>query len=241
MGFGWRRSFAEENAAVAVSLNQVLDWYDRFDLDGNRHGRAARSTTNLNASLTQVLSPTTIADLSYGGTWQTGTLGNTWGSVPLDDGTRGEERLPRERLRHALAVRLAQWLPWQAALKLRYRAYVDDWGIRAHTGEVDLTQRIFGVVRLKASYRRHRQTAARFFTTSADPASTDVRTADSDLGAFTAETVGGTIAVDIAPASAPAGTDALWRDLHVDIGYERYFRSDGLMVDVTTWGLGFRF
>ena len=30
-------------------------------------------------------------------------------------------------------------------------------------------------------------------------------------------------------------------DLHVDIGYERYVRSDNLRVDVSTCGLGFRF
>jgi hypothetical protein len=238
IGIGWRRSFAEENTSLAASLNQVMDWFDRFDLAGQRHGRAARSTSNVNLSLTQVLSPTTIVDLSYGGTWQEGTLSNTWSSVLLSDGTRGEERLPRERLRHALAARLAQWLPWEGALKLRYRAYVDGWGIRAHTGEADLVQRLFGVVQLRATYRRHKQTEARFFTTSGDPASTDLRTADSDLGAFVAQTVGGGISLDLARAG-PAGP--FWRDLHVDIGYERYFRSDHLTIDVTTWGLGFRF
>ena len=67
---------------------------------------------------------------------------------------------------------------WNGALKLNYREYFDDWGIRAHTGEVDLLQRLFGVVQLRASYRRHWQTGARFFTTSADPALTDdLRTA----------------------------------------------------------------
>jgi len=240
MGIGWRRSFAEENTALALSLNQVLDWFDRFDLDGNRHGRAARSTSNLNLALSQVLSPTTIADLSYGGTWQTGTLGNTWSSVLLSDGTRGDERLPRQRLRHALAVRVAQWLPWEGALKLRYRAYVDGWGIRAHTGEADLVQRLFGIVQLRASYRRHTQTQARFFTISADPTGTELRTADSDLGAFVAQTVGGAVSIDLARGGAGAKA-VFWRDLHVDIGYERYFRSDHLTIDVTTWGLGFRF
>ena len=238
LGLGWRRSFAEENTAIGASVNQVVDWFDHFDLGGGRHGRSNRSTTNVNLSLTQVLSPTTIANLSYGGTVQLGTLSNTWSSVLQSDGTRSEERLPRRRLRHALAARLAQWLPWDGALKLRYRAYVDDWGIRAHTGEADLLQRLFGVVQLRASYRRHWQTGARFFTTSAAPAITDdLRTADSDLAALTAQTIGGALSVDV----AAGGSDAFWRDLHVDIGYERYFRSDDLRIHVTTWGLGFRF
>jgi hypothetical protein len=134
-GLGAARSFAEDNTVVALSLNQIVDWFDRFRVDGTRNGRANRSTTNLNLTLTQVLSPTTVAAVSYGGTLQTGTLGNTWASVLLSDGKRDEERFPRERWRHALAVRLAQWLPWEGALRASYRLYVDDWSVVAHTAE----------------------------------------------------------------------------------------------------------
>jgi len=234
VGLGASRSFAEDNTVVGVSANQILDWFDRFDLDGNRHGRATRSTTNLNVDVTQVLSPTTLANFSYGGTIQAGTLGNTWSSVQLADGSRGEERLPGHRLRDAATARVAQWLPWNGALTLSYRAYLDSWGIAAHSSEGTLAQRLPAGLTLRANYRVHWQSAPGFFTTAGDPAASGFRTSDSDLGRLHAQTFGGALLLDL-PLARRA------HDLHVDIGYERYVRSDNLRVDVTTCAVGFRF
>jgi Protein of unknown function (DUF3570) len=234
LGVGATKSFAEDNTVVGASLNQILDWFDHFDLDGNRHGRATRTTTNVNVDLTQVLSPTTIANVTYGGTVQAGTMGNTWNSVPLTDGTRGDERLPGHRLRHAVAGRVAQWLPWNGALTLSSRLYVDSWGIGASSSEAALAQRIVGGLYVRANYRFHWQSAPSFFTILADPATPGFRTADSDLGRLHAQTIGGAVLVDLPLARRV-------RDLHADFGYERYLRSDSLTVHVTTCALGFRF
>ncbi|HVZ75630.1 MAG TPA: DUF3570 domain-containing protein [Polyangia bacterium] len=234
MGLGATRSLAEDNTVVGVSFNAVIDWFDRFDLSGDRHGRAVRSTENVNVDLTQVLSPTTIANVSYGGTLQSGEMGNTWASVPLTDGTRGDERLPTTRFRHAVAARALQWLPWQGVLALTSRAYLDSWGIGALTGEAMLTQRLFGGVYVRGNYRYHHQNAPSFYTIAADPMATGNRTADSDLAALHAQTIGGMVGADL-PVIARV------RDVHVDIGYERYVRSNDLTVHLTTCALGFRF
>ena len=241
-GLGVTRSFAEENTVVGASVNEVVDWFDRFAIDGSRHGRGNRSTSNLNLTLTQVLSSSTVAALSYGGTLQTGTLGNTWSSVLLADGTRGEEVLPRERWRHALAVRVAEWLPWNAALKGSYRLYLDDWSVLAHTGELTLVQRLVGGLHLRAQYRLHHQSAVRFFTKAARPGAGGYRTGDSDLARFVAQTVGGAISWDLPRNGWKNG----WRsgrisDVHVDLGYERYFRSNDMTVDIATCGFGLLF
>jgi hypothetical protein len=239
VGVGFTRSFAEDNTVVGASINSVVDWFDRFDLEGKRHGRANRSTSNINLTLTQLLSPTTIVALSYGGTWQVGTLGNTWTSVLMSDGTRGEERLPTQRRRHTIAGRIAQWLPWNAALKAGYRAYIDGWGVAAHTLDGNLNQRLTPWLRLRADYRWHHQSAVRYFTTSAG-VDDRFRTADSDLAPFVSQTVGGAIAVDVVfPRGSSWGR--AFRDVHVDIGYERYFRSNHLTANISTCGLGFRF
>jgi hypothetical protein len=232
VGLGVARSFADDNTVAAMSLVQVLDWFDRFTIAGQREGRAARSSTNVNLTLTQVLSPYALGSLSYGGTVQLGTLGNTWSSVPLTDGTRGDELLPRARQRHALAARLAEWLPWGGALKLRYRFYLDDWAISAHTAETDLAQRITPWLRVQLEYRYHRQSAARFFTIDADPQA-PLRTADSDLARFTAQTLGGSLSVDVPLVAL--------RAVHVDVGYERYFRSNHLTMDIVSCGFGLSF
>jgi hypothetical protein len=238
-GAGVNRSLADDNAVVAVSVHQVLDWFDRFDVAGQRHGRASRSTTNANVTLTQLLSPTTVAAVSYGGTLQLGTLGNTWTSVLMADGSRIDERLPRARQRHALAARVAQWLPWNGAAKAGYRAYLDGWGAGAHTVEGELAQRFGSWFRVRAGYRWHRQSGVRYFTQAGD-SSDNYLTSDSDLAPLVAQTVGGGLLVDV-PVPRWAGQGGGIREVHFDFGYDHYWRTNGLTAEISTCSLGLRF
>jgi uncharacterized protein DUF3570 len=233
LGVGGAHSFADGNTTVAGSLNQAVDWFDRFDLEGTRVGRRFRSSTNANLSLTQLLSPTTVGLVGYGATVQIGELGNGWNAVPLADGTLGLEELPRLRHRHALVGRMAQWLPWSGAAKGLYRFYVDDWGILAHTFEGQLYQRLGRHLYLRGSYRYDTQRAARYFSVSASTDTGALRTADSDLAAFHATTIGVLAAIDIDLARA--------RILHFDLGFERFVRSNDLRSNVYSCSSGFRF
>lgn len=233
LGVAGSRAFADDNTVISLSVNQAFDWLDRFNIFGTRLGRAYRSSTNGNVGLTQLLSPSTIGHLEYGVTVQLGELSNTWNAVPLGNGTLGNELVPTLRHRHAFVGRLVQALPWDGALKLFYRFYVDNWGILAHTAEVQVYQRIGGSFYVRINYRVHDQTAASFFTLSA-ASDAMVRTADSDLGAFTAHTLGALVAVDLRFTRRV-------RDLHLDFGYERYFRSNDLTANIYSGGVGFRF
>jgi hypothetical protein len=232
-GMAFSRSLAEGDTVVSASFLEVLDWFDRFNIHGARMGRTDRASTTVSAGVTQILTPTTVANVNYGVTVQRGELGNTWNSVPIAQGTRGPELLPVERVRHALVVRAAQYLPWDGALHLYYRFYADDWGTVAHSAEGELLQRVSRTVTLGALYRFHRQSGVDFFTNLADP-SAPLRTADSDLAPFDAQTVGGKVVVD-----APLRGEI--RALHFEVGYERYFRTNDLQVDVLTCATGYRF
>jgi hypothetical protein len=232
-GFSASRSFADGATVLAGTLLQVYDWFDRFDIHGFRSGRTSRSTSTGSVALTQILTPTTLVNMSYGLTVQRGQLGNTWNVVPVESGKLGAELLPASRVRHALVARLAQFLPWNGALKLYYRAYVDDWGVAAHSAEATVTQRIAPILYVAALYRFHRQTGADFFTTLA-PLAWDQRTADSDLAGLDSHTIGGKLVFDVP-------LDAWFRILHFDVGYERYFRTNDLQMNVLTCATGYRF
>jgi hypothetical protein len=233
LGGGGTRSFADDNAVLSISLNQVLDWFDKYDFKGNRLARVFRSSTNLNLGLSQLLSPTTIASFNYGLTVQSGELGNTWNAVPLPGRMYGGEILPRMRQRHAFVGRIAQWLPWNGAMKFFYRFYVDDWGLQGHTWEAELHQRLASWLYLRANYRYHWQSGVDFYTEMGKN-SDALRTADSDLAPFTAQSVGILAAVDVRFVKR-------LRDLHLDFGYERYFRTNSLTANIYTCSLGFRF
>jgi len=233
-GVAASRAFADQNTVVSGAVVGIFDWFDRFLVTGLHQGRTERSTTMGSAGLTQVLSPTTIANVNYGVTLQLGQLGNTWNAVPLANDTRGAELLPSERVRHAVVGRLAQFLPWNGALRLYYRLYADDWGIVAHSMEGQLMQRLTPTFYVGALYRFHTQTGPPFFTTLASPTAT-LRTADSDLAPLQSQTIGGRAAGDV-----PFQAGAI-RALHYEVGYDRYVRTNNLQMDILTCSLGLRF
>jgi hypothetical protein len=178
------------------------------------------------------LSTTTIAKASLAFTVQQGELGNTWNVVPAGDGVV-LEKLPRWRVRTSAVAAIAQWLPWNGALKLHYRYYWDDWGIASHTIEVRLHQRFAPWFYVTALYRVHDQKGAGFFTTHLPQVSDVLRTADSDLDTFVSQSVGGEARLHYPLFGL--------RDAELGLGYERYFRSNDLQVNVYLWTTGFRF
>lgn len=223
-------SLADDNTVVSGSVYQLVDWFDNFTIDGKRFGRNVRATTNANLGVTQLLTPMTVVLLGYGFTIQGGTLSNTWSSVPLADGTRGDEIVPRRRLRHAISGRLLQWLPWQGALKLGYRFYADSWGSTANTVDGALSQRV-GALTLEVGGRYHRQSAVDFFGTVFDPAGTGFRTSDSDLAALRATAVSAGARWD-----QPIGHRG--HRLYFALTGEHYVRTNDLHVDFVSGALG---
>ncbi len=224
--------FADDNTVLGASLLSSIDYFERYFLAGPHHGHSTRSALNANVSLTQLLSPTTVAVLGYGFTVQSGDLSNNFNTVPLTNGKVELERLPTHRDRHALSARIAQFLPWNGALKAQYRLYVDSFGVLANTAEAELDQRLTSFSYLGAVYRAHHQNGVSFFTTRAAP-NTLLATADSDLAPFFAQTLGLKASFDWSVRSK-VGTV-----LHFDFEADHYFRDNDLRVNVVSCSVGF--
>jgi len=232
ISFGYQRLLADDNATLGLNVSQVLDWFNTFALGGKRNGRASRATTSASASLSQLLSTTTIVAFGADVSLSHGLLSNSWNTVPLEAGGRQLELLPADRQRVSATLRLAQWLPWNGALGVSYRLYGDSWHVLAHSVEAELRQRAASWLTLAATYRYHRQTGVEFFTIRA-PVAARYASADSDLAALGARTLGG-----YATVSLPTRAFGV---LFYSLGYDRYVRTDHLEVDVATWASGFRF
>lgn len=236
---GLDRSLADDNASIGLSAGAVFDHMNNNLPNGKRRDRRKRIGFNVNGSFSQVLSPTTLFLLGYGYTHQRGTLYTTWNSVPLDGGiegpaTRGGERFPEQRNRHAVSTELAQHVPaTDSTLRLHYRYYTDDFAATAHTGELSFHQVLSDTLAARTHYRHYVQDAV-FFHGTSFPQTVEVngldlrfavprawqpaifQTADSDLAAFTASEVGGEIR---------------WFDgggNNVEISYTYYSRTNGL-------------
>lgn len=233
LGGGYKRELADGNATIAITGSLTVDGFDRRDHLGQFLGKTARETANANLAVTQLLSPTTVLDASYGVTYQNGTMDIGWNSVPTNAGGFGNEVLPTERLRHAWSVRLAQHVPQtHSTAKAWYRYYLDDWGARAHTIELALYQYVVDWLYVRGGYRFHHQTGVDFFTTQVDAMMplAPWRTADSDLAPFDANEW----SVELATIRA-RGPLRAWS---VSAEVMRYTRTNDLNITAVSFGLG---
>jgi hypothetical protein len=122
-------------------------------------------------SYAQVITPTTVAQAGYEIYYLDGFGGNVYISHP----NLGREELPETRLRHALAMRVAQYLPALGlGAQLHYRFYFDQesltrtdpWGMTAHTVEARLYKNLGRHVETRLAYRYHQQSKADFWCNS---------------------------------------------------------------------------
>jgi hypothetical protein len=233
-------SFAEDNTVLGANLLYVYDQFDPITPGGKDPGSEHRSTVSGNLSLTQVLSPTTIASFNYGATYQVGVLQQTWNSVALEGSTaRLAEIFPRRRWRHAMSAMIAQHIPaTHSTIKGSYRYYFDSFDLEAHTVEAFAFQYLAPEVYVRGSYRYYTQDGVEFFMLEA-PAGIAIdtpRTSDSDLSAFRAHELGIKLVV-LLPPFGPIfdGSES------VDVSYMRYFRDNDLEVDFVSFSYGGRF
>jgi len=236
-GTAVRVELADDNASLTTSFDAIVDILDPVQPNGWDPGLTERFTGSLNVSFSQLLSPTTIALLSYGGTLQVGQIGTTWNSVPYEGGDRIADLLPNQRFRHAFAGELRQAIPdSRTFFSGRYRFYVDTFDLVAHTLEGSVTQYLAPTVSARLSYRFHDQSGVSFFTTQFPvTASFDstYRTADSDLSAFSAHEVGATLRWYWDPRGALTA-----RSSYIEVSYLHYGRTNGLSANIASLGWG---
>lgn len=145
-------------------------------------------------SVTQVLSPRVVGGLTYDVIHLSGFLENPYRPVSGGGDTIALERLPDERLRHAIAGSVRAFLPASRTTLIgSYRLYVDDWDILAHTPELRVVQELAPDLDLHLRYRYHNQGAASFYRDvydTLDPMAAPYVTEDVKLSAFDSHILG---------------------------------------------------
>lgn len=173
VGLRVHRDVWENSGTVALTTALSFDHAIGPNLDKSMRSLFA------GASYTQALTPTTLAQVVYDLTFQDGFFGNPYLNTP----NYGHENPPRQRLRHALAARVAQYLP-RATLgfQAHYRFYWDQdpsggadnpWGLTAHSLELRIYKSLGRDVEARLSYRAHSQTSAEFWCNADERAGGD--------------------------------------------------------------------
>lgn len=174
----------------------------------------------LNRSLQIML----ISDLTY----QRGFLGLPFHRIYFKDYTLGTEKLPSSRLKWPVALR-ASWFPGdRIILKPQYRFYADDWGLTAHTAELESVIKTGMNLSFSPFYRFYRQSGIRYFGGYMQHAPAEkYYSSNYDLSAFRSHFFG--MGLRYSPLRGILG----FRELgNLEIRYGHYIRSNGLKADI---------
>jgi hypothetical protein len=160
--------FSQKNTVVQFGL--VGSW-DKIAPDiqqmKSTSWEKSKNVYSLSGGLSQVLSPTLIAQLSLSYSSYSGFLSDAYQVVSVVDGNKValyNDYHPDSRKRKAVGLRLSYSLFELTSLQLGYRYYWDDWEIRSHTISVYVQQYFADkAITLGLGVRRYSQTSAYFF------------------------------------------------------------------------------
>jgi len=193
---------AEKNTSVDFTVARGFDDISNAGAQGGISVpvEGDMSTTLTSLAISQILTPTVVASLTYDFTFISGFQENAYRQV-VAGGILEAERVPNQRYRNATAASLRGFIPaTSTTLMAGYRLYFDDWGIRGHTPEARVTQQLAPELDLEARYRFHGQTQADFYRKiydTADPETQPFLTADPKLSALRTHVVGGKLSLGL--------------------------------------------
>jgi hypothetical protein len=195
-----------------------------------------RNSFSTSFSLSQVLTSRLQALLIVEPSYQHGLLATKYQRDYFTDGTERVENLPDSRYKLPIAVRFNYFLDDHFIIRTFYRYYMDNWGIRAHTAEIEIPVKLTSFVSVSPFYRYNNQVGTRYFAPYGQHNPTDTYyTSDYDLSTLHSNFVGANFRL-----SPPKGVFG-WQHLNtLELRYGHYMRSTGLNSDIVTLALKFK-
>ncbi len=159
-------------------------------------GTDTRQSFNLNIVYSQVLTQRLQMAVSTELVAQRGLLSTPFHRVYFKEtgagyGMAQTELLPRQRYKYPVGLRLTYYATDLVQVRGFYRFYNDNFGIRAHTFELETPLKVTPFFVVYPFYRYHVQTASTYFAPYLEHAIADpYYTSDYDLAAFSANKLG---------------------------------------------------
>jgi hypothetical protein len=239
VGANVNRDFRDRQLNVSVGTSYGWDDIKPLANAAVQAPSNTKRTLHWNAVATEALSPTTLFRWGVEYNVVNGLQHNPSRNV-FAGGSYVPERHPDHRERRDTFVRLNQYLPDRASVKLNYRLYNDDWGITSHEVGTSLSQYVTHGLAASWEYRWYTQTRASFYRSEyASPAGVDgYLSGDYRMNALASHLFGASLRMDfesLAPSHRTLGRASLWLD------YQRYFNSNNYSANVLETGLDVRF
>lgn len=233
MRVGWTKTSRDGNREFGAAAQAFLDTWSVIlpvELRGITETTSTKPRNSYSASfslsqiLTKRLQMILLADLA----WQQGQLATLYHRTYFTDGTHQVENLPDSRWKIPIGLRMHYFLGDRYILRTFYRYYADEWGLKAHTVEIETPVKITPFFSVSPFYRYYTQKGADYFRgfQQHDQVS-EFYTSDYDLSTLNSNMAGLGLRF-----STPSGLMGIGHFSALELRYAHYERSTGLASDI---------
>ncbi len=246
-GLSYAKEFNEGNSELSLNAQVFRDNWELYfpvELRGRINvPTTQRNSYNFQATYSQVLNKRMQFSISGEAIYMEGLLSTPFHRVYFSDRQSPDiERLPGTRLKIPIGIRF-NYFPMDAlVLRSYYRFYRDDWGLQAHTFNLEAPIKVNPWLTISPSFRYNTQAAADYFAPFEKHTSSEIfYTSDYDLSGLTSQKIG--LGFRIAPLYGlgrmkfPMKKVFQFKTLDLRTAY--YKRSTGLTAFIVSLGLNF--
>jgi hypothetical protein len=200
--------------------------------EGDQGGIAFKNRNSYNASIgiSRVVSKRLQMMLTVEPAYQEGLLSTPFHRVYFTDNTLKVEKLPGQRAKLPMSIRVNYFLGDRIIFRTFYRYYMDNWGMRAQTVSAETSYKINSFLSITPHYRFNSQTAVKYFAAyKKHTLSEQYYTSDYDISDFNSAFWGA--GLRIAPPGGILG-NRWWNSL--EIRYGHYNRTNGMVSHIVS-------
>jgi hypothetical protein len=235
IGTSFTKASKDNNREFTGKLQAYLDQWSvilpielRQNSGNNRehddYPSEARNSYSASLSLSQVVNRNFQVLLVAEPTYQNGLLATKYQRVYFTDGSLQSETLPDHRFKIPVGLRANYFFGDKVILRSFYRYYQDDWGLSAHTLDLEAPIKVTPFFSLSPFYRYYTQNGIDYFAPyGAHKPGEAFFSSDYDLSKFTSNYYGAGIRL-----SPPKGVFGIQKLNSMELRYGHYTRSNSL-------------
>lgn len=195
-----------------------------------------RNTYSVAFSLAQIINRRLQVSAVIEPSYQEGLLATKYQRVYFNNGTAQAENLPDKRWKLPIGLRANYFLNDRVILRGGYRFYTDQWGLTAHTANLETAIKLNPFISVSPFYRLYGQSAAKYFAGYKEHTATDTYyTSDYDLSKLTSQSYGAGIRF-----TPPYGVLGIRHLYMLELRYAHYARSTELTSNIVSVNLKFK-
>lgn len=238
----WAKASKDNNRELSIKASAFIDkWSIILPIEFRTSTATTRgpqetkprNSYNVSFSLSQVINERfqlmAVVEPSY----QEGLLSTPYHRVFFSDNTKTVEKLPGSRFKLPIGLRASYFFGDNAILRAFYRYYMDNWGMTAHTINLEGSYKITPFISISPYYRLNSQTAVDYFRPyQQNNSASAYYTSDYDISGMNTNFYGS--GVRFAPVNGVLGIKSL---SSLELRYGHYTRTTGMVANIVTMAL----